>query len=80
LFGLNLVIGKGHRAMQSKTRRMLEQSFPAVRSLRTPGTCNEVLMAGDAVATRRQLRAFRPAFGQWRDADYWDLITVRTLR
>ena len=80
LLGVNLITGKGHRAMQSHTRQMLRQTFPAVRSLRTPGTYNEVLMAGNTVATQRRLRSFRPAFGHWRDAAYWDIITTRTLR
>ena len=79
LLGVNLVTGSGHRTMQTHTRRILHHGFPTIRSLRTPGSLNEVLMAGEKVATRSRLDTFSAAFPQWRDRDFWDLIDVRKL-
>ena len=76
LLAVNLVTGRGHRTMQSLTRKILCDSFPQVRSLRTPEGMNEVLVAGDAVATRRQLDPYNDHFHDWRDRMYWDRITV----
>lgn len=79
LLGVNLVTGSGHRAMQVHTRKILHHGFHTIRSLRTPGSLNEVLMAGDRVATRGRLDAFASAFSEWRDREYWDIIEVRKL-
>ncbi|MFT4175125.1 MAG: methyltransferase domain-containing protein [Luteolibacter sp.] len=79
LLGVNLVIGKGHRTMQSHTRRMLRDEFPVVRSLTTPLSQNEVLIAGKEVATRTRLRDYTDRFTTWQDQDFWKLIEVRKL-
>ncbi|MGL4399577.1 MAG: spermidine synthase [Luteolibacter sp.] len=79
LLAVNLVTGRGHRKMQSLTRRILCDSFPQVRSLRTPAGMNEVLVAGEAVATRRQLDPYRENFHDWRDRMYWDRVTVNRI-
>jgi spermidine synthase len=76
VLAVNLVTGAGHRSMQSLTRKLLCESFPAVRSLRTSEGMNEVLVAGERVATGRQLAAYRPLFPDWRDRMYWDRVTV----
>ncbi len=79
LLAVNLVTGEGHRTMQSLTRRILSAAFPVVRSLRTPEGMNEVLVAGDAVATGRQLEKYNELFPDWRDRMYWDRVTVRRI-
>ncbi len=79
LLAVNLVTGAGHRVMQSQTRRILSGAFPVVRSLRTPEGMNEVLVAGEAVATVRQLEKYNEAFPDWRDRMYWDRVTVRRI-
>lgn len=79
LLGVNLVIGKGHRAMQSLTRRFLNEHFPVVRSLKTPLSQNEVLVAGEEVATRQALLAYTEKFTLWQDRDFWKLIEVVKL-
>jgi spermidine synthase len=76
VLAVNLVTGRGHRNMQSLTRKILCESFPQVRSLRTPEGMNEVLVAGEAVTTRRQLAPYNDHFHDWRDRMYWDRITV----
>lgn len=79
VLAVNLVTGAGHRTMQSLTRKLLRETFPKVRSLTTPAGMNEVLAAGDAVATGRRLAAWAASFPDRRDRDLWKRITVRTL-
>jgi hypothetical protein len=40
---------------------------------------NEVLVAGEAVATRPQLDAYQEVFRDWRDRMYWDRVEVRRI-
>lgn len=79
LLAVNLVTGNGHRAMQSHTRRIMSAAFPIVRSLKTSDSMNEVLAAGETVATRRRLDTYDAAFHDWRDRMFWDRIDVRKL-
>jgi spermidine synthase len=79
LLAVNLVTGAAHRTMQSLTRKILRESFPRVRSLTTAEGMNEVLVAGEAVATRRQLDAYDDTFQDWRDRMYWDRVTVNRI-
>lgn len=79
LLAVNLVTGEGHRTMQSLTRKILRETFPQVRSLKTIEGMNEVLVAGDAVATRKQLDDYATLFTRGRDPQYWDRITVRKI-
>lgn len=74
VLAVNLVTGKGHRAMQSLTRRILREHFPAVRALKSAEAMNEVLVAGRSVASRRRLDGFLDAFDDWRDRMYWQRI------
>lgn len=80
LLGVNLVTGKGHRAMQSSTRRILCEAFPVVRSLTTAEGMNEVLVAGERVATRRALDPYDDAFNDWRDRMFWNRIKLLRLQ
>jgi spermidine synthase len=79
VLAVNLVTGRGHRKMQSLTRKILCDALPQVRSLRTPEGMNEVLVAGENVATRRQLEPYIDRFPDWRDRTYWDRITVNRI-
>ena len=79
LLAVNLVTGTGHRMMQSQTRRILCGEFPQVRSLRTAEGMNEVLVAGESVATGRQLEPYCDVFRDWRDRMYWNRIDVRRI-
>jgi hypothetical protein len=65
--------------MQSLTRKILRDAFHRVRSLTTPAGMNEVLVAGEAVATRPQLDAYQEVFRDWRDRMYWDRVEVRRI-
>jgi spermidine synthase len=79
VLAVNLVTGAGHRKMQSLTRQILRDAFPKVRRLTTPAGMNEVLVAGEAVATRPQLDAYQEIFRDWRDRMFWDRIEVRRI-
>lgn len=79
LLAVNLVTGRGHRTMQSHTRRLLCDAFPQVRSLTTEEGMNEVLAAGDKVATGRLLGGHTLAFHDWRDRMYWGRVKVRRI-
>jgi spermidine synthase len=79
VLGVNLVTGSGHRSMQSHTRKIVHHAFPTVRSLRTAGSMNEVLIAGNEVATRSRLDDYTGEFHQWQDRIYWEMIEVRKL-
>ncbi len=79
LLAVNLVTGAGHRKMQSLTRQILCESFPQVRSLTTQDGMNEVLVAGDSVATGRQLESYASSFADWRDRMYWNRVKARRI-
>ena len=66
--------------MQSSTRRILCEAFPVVRSLTTAEGMNEVLVAGERVATRRALDPYDDAFNDWRDRMFWNRIKLLRLQ
>jgi len=79
LLAANLVTGAGHRMMQSHSRRVLLESFPVVRSVTTPQSLNETLVAGDDVLSGRALREWEDRFPQRRDRALWDILRVKKL-
>ena len=79
VLAVNLVTGQGHRTMQSHTRRILRGNFPFVRSIKTPEAMNEVLVAGESVATRLRLLPYQGSFDDWQDHEYWTRLTVHPI-
>jgi len=79
LLAVNLVTGKGHRAMQTLTRKILRENFETVRSITTPDSMNEVLVAGGKVAPFARLEQFIDAFPNWRDRMFWKRIELRRV-
>ena len=79
ILALNLVTGAGHRAKQTATRKRLSGLFPTVRSITTPDSLNEVLAAGENIATATRLTDFTDQFTDWRDRMYWKRIRIRKL-
>jgi spermidine synthase len=79
LLAVNLVTGPGHRTMQSHTRKILSGAFPQIRSLTTEQGMNEVLAAGEHVATGRLLDDHTLAFHDWRDRMHWGRVKVRRI-
>jgi predicted O-methyltransferase YrrM len=80
LLALNLVTGPGHRAKQIATRAALAEHFPKIRSLRTEGSMNEVLVAGDDIASGSHLAKYQNAFADPRDRKFWNKIKLRKLK
>lgn len=76
VLAVNLVTGAGHRSMQSLTRRVLRENFPVVRTIKSIEAMNEVLVAGDTVATKQRLEGYSDSFSEWRDRIYWDRLKV----
>lgn len=76
VLAVNLVTGEGHRTMQSLTRRVLREEFPVVRTVKSADAMNEVLVAGNFVATKPRLDDYAYAFPEWRDRVYWDRLQV----
>lgn len=79
VLAVNLVTGPGHRTTQSATRRLLGEHFPEVRSVISPEALNEVLVAGESVATARRLRQWTASFSEPSDRNYWRKIAVRRI-
>ena len=77
---LNLVIGPGHRAKQTEVRKNLCARFASVRSLRTEDSMNEVLVAGENVASGSHLISYLDFFKDWRDRMFWKRIKERKLK
>ena len=67
------------RAMQSLTRRVLRENFPVVRTLQSAEAMNEVLVAGNFVATKSRLQAHDDAFADGRDVSYWNRLKLRRI-
>ncbi len=79
LLTANLVTGKGHRAMQSHSRSVLKSAFPMVRSVVTPLSLNETLVAGDDVLSGCYLYPWLEKFPERRDRALWENIRVKKL-
>ena len=76
----NLVNGKGHRAMQVRTRAAFREGFPVVRSVTTPASMNETLVGGSEVLTGTVLKEWRKCFPEARDRKFWQILNVRRLK
>lgn len=79
LLVVNLLTGRGHRTMQVAVRRSLRQAFPVVRSVTTPWSWNEILVAGDDVASGRVLRRWEACFAEPADRACWRDLRVRRV-
>ncbi|MEI7928966.1 MAG: methyltransferase domain-containing protein [Verrucomicrobiales bacterium] len=79
LLTANLVTGKGHRAMQSHSRGVLKSAFPLLRSVTTPLSLNETLVAGNDVLSGRHLHSWLEKFPERRDRALWENIRVKKL-
>jgi len=79
LLTANLVTGKGHRAMQTHSRSVLKSAFPMVRSVTTPLSLNETLVAGNDVLSGCYLYPWLEKFPERRDRALWENIRVKKL-
>lgn len=79
VLAVNLVTGTGHRTTQSAIRRILCDAFADVCTVRSPEAMNEVLVAGQTVATSRRLRKWDTVFAEAGDRAYWRKIAVHRI-
>jgi spermidine synthase len=79
LLAANLVTGTGHRTVQSHARRVLKDAFPVVRSVTTPMSMNETLVAGEAVLPGSALVPWTERWTMYGDRRFWGKLRVRKL-
>jgi spermidine synthase len=79
LFAVNLVVGKGHRTMQSAFRTFFRSHFSAVRSITTPASLNETLVGGPTLRPWKEVRLLEQTFPQATDRRYWHILRARTM-
>jgi spermidine synthase len=79
LLTANLVTGPGHRAMQSRLRRLFCGAFRVVRSVTTYESLNETLVGGKEVLSGGALRGWENRFADRRDRELWRRLRVRKL-
>ena len=79
LLCMNLVTGKGHRAVQSQARAMFQSSFGRVRTVLTPACLNETLVGGDDVLAASALAKWEDRFEDAYDRRLWRRIKVRKI-
>lgn len=80
VFAANLVIGKGHRSMQSAFRKFLAGEFPEVRSITTEASLNETLVGGGSLKPWREVRPLAAQFIDETDVYFWRKLKARRLR
>lgn len=79
VFAANLVVGPGHRAMQSAFRRFLRAEFGHTRSITTEASLNETLAGGAALRPWREVRAMVSQFTDDADIHFWKKLRARNL-
>ncbi len=79
IFAANLVLGSGHRKVQSEFRRFFRQHFPVVRSITTPASLNECLVGGTSLQAWRAIRARAADFPSDADYSFWRLLHSRRV-
>ena len=72
-------LARTHMALDALGIEVVRDAFPVVRSLKSAAAMNEVLVAGEHVATRSRLAGYAEAFADWRDRDYWERLELRRL-
>ena len=79
VFAANLVIGKGHRAMQSAFRKFLGEEFAEVRSITTEASLNETLVGGASLTPWAEVRKLSARFPDETDVYFWKKLKARRL-
>jgi len=79
VFAANLVVGQGHRNMQSAFRKFLRGQFPEVRSITTEASLNETLVGGPSLKPWRELRPRCTNFPADTDYFFWRRLRARRL-
>ena len=79
IFAANLVIGPGHRRVQSSFRRFFLSNFPVVRSIKTEDSLNETLVGGTTLRPWQSVRSLSASFPSNDDYCFWRRLAARRL-
>lgn len=79
IFAANLVIGPGHRKVQTEFRRFFRSNFPCTRSITTEDSLNECLIGGPILRPWRDIRSTAKCFPSDTDYSYWRRLRARRL-
>ncbi len=79
VFAANLVIGQGHRTMQTAFRKFFVGEFSEVRSITTEASLNETLAGGVALKPWREVRPLATQFTDEADVYFWRKLRARRL-
>lgn len=79
VFAANLVIGPGHRNVQTGFRRFFRANFPVIRSITTEDSLNECLIGGPALRPWRDIRPMAKCFPSDADYSFWRRLKARRL-
>ena len=79
VFAANLVLGTGHRNMQTAFRKFFRSHFGEVRSITTEASLNECLVGGAALKPWQELRPLSTNFNNDADYSFWRRLRARRL-
>jgi spermidine synthase len=79
VFAANLVVGKGHRRMQTEFRRFFREHFQEVRSITTEASLNECLVGGNALKRWSEIRSRCTDFPDNTDYSFWRRLRSRRM-
>jgi spermidine synthase len=79
IFAANLVVGKGHRRMQTEFRRFFGAHFPEVRSITTEASLNECLVGGRKLKPWSEIRERCTDFPDNTDYCFWRRLRSRRM-
>ncbi len=79
IFAANLVIGAGHRRVQTEFRRFFRQNFAETRSITTQLSLNECLIGGSGLFPWKAIRPLASAFPSDEDYTHWRGLRSRRL-
>jgi hypothetical protein len=78
-FAANLVIGPGHRKVQTGFRHFFRVNFPEIRSITTEDSLNECLVGGHLLRPWNDIRPFAKCFPSNTDYSFWRRLKARRL-
>ena len=76
---INLITGRGHRAVQSAARAAMRRAFAQVVSIRPPDSLNETLAGARRLLPAAVLRRAAGRFDHYRDQADWRALSARRL-
>lgn len=79
VFAANLVVGPGHRRVQTEFRRFFRENFAETRSITTQASLNECLIGAPALRPWKDVIALAQSFPADIDYTHWRGLRARRL-